>query len=134
MGCAGVDALTITSWCEKLETQAAVKRLYDLLDKNHDGKIVASEWMTFLRQALGNEKVTIESAEKSMAFKDANKDGALSLAEFKECCQGLDPASIKDMCKQLEDKSKAGGSSSGFLWPCCSGTTKSSKGELVVDQ
>merc|ERR1712232_1151580 len=62
--CDGVSAETIISWCEKLERASVVKRLYAVLDKNGDDKVVASEYLVFLRDALGST-ATLEQAQKS---------------------------------------------------------------------
>merc|ERR1711924_519809 len=84
VACDGVDAATIIAWCESLEKSAALRQLYQSLDKNSDGKVVASKFLDFLRVTTGSTSATLQQAEKSMAFKDKNKDGALDEMSQKE--------------------------------------------------
>lgn len=99
--CEGVDVATIVQWCEKLERTAALKRLFTALDTNHDGKIVAAEYLSFLKDALGT-KASLEQAQKSLAFKDGDKNGTLSEAEIAASCESVDVAMIIDWCEKLE--------------------------------
>merc|ERR1712224_559889 len=102
--CDGVDAATIAAWCESLEKSAAFKQLFRCLDKNGDGKVVASEFLEFLRATTGSTSVTLQQAEKSMAFKDKNKDGALDEKELALACDGVDAATIAGWCKSLVNR------------------------------
>merc|ERR1712113_466853 len=109
-------------WCETLEKAAAVKRLYAVLDKNQDGKINASEYRTFLTEALGGT-ATLEQAEKSMAYKDTDKDGTLSEEEVAASCKSIDAATINEWCKKLEGRPKAAVASPGWFSCCFTRTT-----------
>jgi len=99
----------IASWEWKIEAERiskamedSVHRLFRSLDKNKDGKVVASEFLEFLRATTGSTSVTLQQAEKSMAFKDANKDGALDEKELAVACDGVDAATIAEWCESLE--------------------------------
>merc|ERR1719181_1554137 len=86
---------------EAVEKVAGVKRLFSVLDKNADGKLVASEFLEFLRGALGNSSATLAQAEKSMAFKDKDKDGTLSEEELRLACDSMDAAAVNSMSEAL---------------------------------
>merc|ERR1712228_383176 len=102
LACDGMDAATINSMSEAVERNAGVKRLFSVLDKNADGRIVASEFLEFMRGALGSSSATLAQAEKSMAFKDKDKDGTLSGEELKLACDGMDAATINSMSEAVE--------------------------------
>merc|ERR1711924_264681 len=72
------------------------------MGKNNDGKVVASEFLEFLRATTGSTSVTLQQAEQSMAFKDANKDGALDEKELAIACDGVDAETIAAWCESLE--------------------------------
>jgi hypothetical protein len=103
---------------EQLEKTSAVKRLYAALDKNQDGKIVAVEYLAFLTDALGST-TTLEQAQKSMAFKDKDKDGTLSEAEVTASCEGVDAATINDWCEKLEAKVPKTSDAAQGSFSCC---------------
>merc|ERR1740138_1942779 len=98
----GVDAATIAGWCESLEKSSAPKRLFRVLDKNNDGKVVASEFLEVFRITTGSASVTLQQAEKSMASMDKNKDGAVDEQELAIAFDGIDAATINDWCESLE--------------------------------
>merc|ERR1712216_641514 len=100
--CDGVDARIISGWCESLEKAAAVKKLFRALDKNSDGMVVASEFLEFLRVTMGSASVALQQAEKSMAFKDENKNGTLDEQELAAACDGVDAGTIAGWCESLE--------------------------------
>jgi Ca2+-binding EF-hand superfamily protein len=128
----GVDAETITGWCESLEKSSALKRLFRSLDKNKDGKVVASEFLEFLRATTGRTSVTLQQAEKSMAFKDKNKDGALDEQELAIACDGVDAATIAEWCKSLGNRSTKPTKSPWMGWFCYNSHATSAD-EIQVD-
>merc|ERR1712227_1186345 len=93
---------------------------------NGDGKVVAAEYLEFLKGALGSQ-ATLAQAEKSMAFKDKDHDGTLSQAEVDESVKEVDAATIESWCEKLEAKRsaespapKAESPASGlFSWCAC---------------
>jgi Ca2+-binding EF-hand superfamily protein len=69
------------------EGQAALKELFDSMDKNHDGKVSSKEWGKMIGQKkdiLAKYFGGATPAEVGRAFKriDANSDGSLSWEEF----------------------------------------------------
>merc|ERR1712228_465815 len=87
-------------------------------DKNNDGKVVASEFLEFLKATTGSTSVTLQQAEKSMAFKDKNKDGALDEQELALACDGVDAATIAQWCESLEQRQTTPKNSAWMGWLC----------------
>merc|ERR1712014_136418 len=96
----------IAAWEWKLEAERiskamedSIHRLFRSLDKNNDGKVVASEFLEFLRLTTGRSSITLQQAEKSVARKDKDKSGALEFRELAIACGGVDAATIAGWCE-----------------------------------